>query len=133
MVLISHSMGGLLSQMQAVTTGRVLWDDIFRGDANRLYATLPPDDLMKRALILEANPRVSRIVFICVPHRGADLAINWVGSFGVGLIHLPGTLVARVSDAITPATLEKMSASSTHRRALTAFHQETLSSKDSTR
>jgi hypothetical protein len=70
MVLISHSIGGLLSQMQAVTTGRVLWDHVFQGDADRIYAKLPPDQVLKRALIFDANPRVQRIVFICVPHRG---------------------------------------------------------------
>jgi hypothetical protein len=43
MVLISHSLGGLLSQMQAVTTRRVLWDGLFKGDAGRLYAALPPE------------------------------------------------------------------------------------------
>jgi hypothetical protein len=56
MVLISHSMGGLLSQMQAVTTRRVLWDDVFKADADRLYAKLPPDNVVKRALIFDANP-----------------------------------------------------------------------------
>ena len=39
MVLISHSLGGLLSQMQAVTTGRALWDRLFKGYADRLYAS----------------------------------------------------------------------------------------------
>jgi len=68
-VLVSHSMGGLLSQMQAVTTRRVLWDRVFKGDADRLYAKLPPDNVVKRALIFDANPRVQRIVFICVPSR----------------------------------------------------------------
>jgi pimeloyl-ACP methyl ester carboxylesterase len=93
MVLISHSMGGLVAQMQAVTTRRVLWDRVFRGDADRLYAKLPPDNVVKRALIFDANPRVQRIVFICVPHRGAVLAINWIGSLGNGLISLPSTLL----------------------------------------
>jgi pimeloyl-ACP methyl ester carboxylesterase len=90
MVLISHSMGGLLGQMQAVTTKRVLWDHVFRGDADLLYAKLPPQNLVKRALIFKANHRIQRIVFICVPHRGSDLAINWIGSIGIGLISLPG-------------------------------------------
>jgi len=106
MVLISYSLGGLLAQMQAVTTGRVLWDDVFQGDANRLYAAVPPDNLMKKALIFEANPRVRRIVFICVPHRGTDAATNWVGSIGVGLIRLPGSILARDTNG-TIATLEK--------------------------
>jgi pimeloyl-ACP methyl ester carboxylesterase len=56
MVLISHSMGGLLSHMQAVTTKRVLWDRVFQGDADRLYAKLPADNVVKRALIFDANP-----------------------------------------------------------------------------
>ena len=100
MVLISHSMGGLLSQMQAVTTRRVLWDDVFKGDADRLYAKLPPDNVVKRALIFDANPRVHRIVFICVPHRGSDLAINWIGSFGIGLINLPGKVLGGAMDVV---------------------------------
>jgi hypothetical protein len=100
MVLISHSMGGLLSQMQAVTTRRVLWDDVFKGDADRLYAKLPPDNVVKRALIFDANPRVHRIVFICVPHRGSDLAINWIGSFGTALISLPGKLLSGAANVV---------------------------------
>ena len=106
MVLISHSMGGLLSQMQAVTTKRVLWDSVFQGDADRLYAKVPPDHVVKRALIFDANPRVQRIVFICVPHRGSDLAINWIGSFGIGLISLPGKLLSGAKDVVT-APLQK--------------------------
>jgi pimeloyl-ACP methyl ester carboxylesterase len=104
MVLISHSMGGLLSQMQAVTTKRVLWDRVFQGDADRLYAKIPPEHAIKRALIFDANPRVQRIVFICVPHRGSNLAINWIGSFGIGLISLPGKIL---SGAVDVVTLEK--------------------------
>ena len=106
MVLISHSMGGLLSQMQAVTTGRVLWNRVFQGDADRLYAKVQPDNVVKRALVFDANPRVHRIVFICVPHRGSDLAINWIGSFGVGLISLPGKLLSGAADVVS-APLEK--------------------------
>jgi hypothetical protein len=106
MVLISHSMGGLLSQMQAVTTGRVLWDRVFQGDADRLYAKVQPENVVKRALVFDANPRVHRIVFICVPHRGSDLATNWIGSFGVGLISLPGKLLSGAADVVS-APLEK--------------------------
>ena len=87
--------------MQAVTTKRVLWDRVFRGDADRLYAKIPPDNAVKRALIFDANPRVHRIVFICVPHRGSDLAINWIGSFGTALISLPGKLLSGAADVVT--------------------------------
>ena len=71
MVLISHSLGGLLSKMQTISTGRAAWDGVFGSDADRLYAKVPPDNPVKRALIFDANPRVKRVVFICVPHRGS--------------------------------------------------------------
>jgi len=100
MVINSHSMGGLLAKMQAETTGRVLWDSVFRSDADRLYARLPPDNVVKRALIFEANPRVARIVFICVPHRGSVLATNWIGSLGIALIHLPSQILTGVSNVV---------------------------------
>lgn len=106
MVLISHSMGGLLSQMQAVTTRRVLWDRVFKGDADRLYAKLSPDNVVKRALIFDANPRVQRIVFICVPHRGSYLAVNWIGAFGTALINLPGKVLGGAM-AVINVPLEK--------------------------
>jgi hypothetical protein len=97
MVLIGHSMGGIVSRMQAIGTGRVLWNAVFKNDADRLYATLPPDDLVKRALIFNANPHVDRIIFICVPHRGSYLASNWIGSLGVSLIRFPRTLLSQVT------------------------------------
>ena len=106
MVLISHSLGGLLSQMQSVTTGRVLWNRAFQSDADQLYAKVPADNVLKRALIYEANPRVARIVFICVPHRGSDLAINWIGSLGIALIRLPGKIVTGIGNVAT-ARVEK--------------------------
>jgi hypothetical protein len=88
-ILVSHSLGGLLSQMQVVSTCRVLWDAVLRSSANRLYAKLPPDHLFKRALIFDANPRVERITFICVPHRGSILAVTLPGIIGASLIRLP--------------------------------------------
>jgi pimeloyl-ACP methyl ester carboxylesterase len=106
MVPISHSMGGLLAQMQAVTTRRVLWDRVFQSDADRLYAKIPADNVVKRALIFDANPRVRRIVFICVPHRGSDLATDWIGSFGTSLISLPAKLLSGARDVVT-APLER--------------------------
>jgi hypothetical protein len=90
----------LLSRMQSTRSGRAIWDAVFQHDADRLYASLPPDDLAKKALVFDANPRVERIVFICVPHRGSDLAINWIGSIGISLISLPGTILSQAGNVV---------------------------------
>jgi pimeloyl-ACP methyl ester carboxylesterase len=108
MILVGHSMGGLLGRMQAVTTGRVLWNAVFQNDADRLYSTIPADNLVKKALIFDANPYVERIVFICVPHRGSYLASNWIGSIGVGLIRLPGTILSHFEEGVTASLLRNV-------------------------
>jgi hypothetical protein len=70
-VLVGHSMGGLVSRMQAVDTGRVLWDECFHQNADALYARIPADNLLKQTLVFHADPDVKRIIFECVPHRGS--------------------------------------------------------------
>jgi pimeloyl-ACP methyl ester carboxylesterase len=108
MVLIGHSMGGLLIRTQAVSSDRVLWNAVFQNDAAHLYATIPADNLAKKALIFDANPHVKRLVFICVPHRGSYLASNWIGSIGVSLIRIPSTLVSQVGEGLSGSLLKGM-------------------------
>ena len=93
MVMISYSLGGLLGQMQVQTTGYAAWRGVFKADAGRLEAKLPPDSLLKRALLFEANPRITRIVFICTPHLGSPLAAGLLGQFGRSIILLPARVL----------------------------------------
>jgi len=70
MVLIGHSMGGLLAKMMVQESGTRLW---------RLFSDRPvdelagePDDreLFRGALNLKPRPEVSRVSFIATPQRG---------------------------------------------------------------
>ena len=99
-VVVGHSMGGLVGKMQAITTGRTLWNADLGENADRLYAKLPADNALKKTLIFEANPKVERLIFICVPHRGSDLAGGTIGRIATGLITLPITLVNTFTDAL---------------------------------
>ena len=93
MVVVGHSLGGLLTQMQTINTGRVLFDGVFKEKADALYAKIPANDPIKQALIFKANPHISEAVFICTPHRGSRLATGFIGDLGVWLSRLPGTVV----------------------------------------
>lgn len=108
MILIGHSMGGLLARLQSTDSKRVLWDGVFREHADQLYAALPPDSIVKKALIFDANPRVRRIVFICVPHRGSYLATSWVGALGVSLIRLPTAIISRAESILLNPLLKNI-------------------------
>jgi pimeloyl-ACP methyl ester carboxylesterase len=89
MVLLGHSMGGLLSHFMTVSSGDQLW---------RLYSDRPFDEILgpknvldelRRLLIFEPLPFVSRVVFLATPHFGSDLSRGVVGRVGAGLINDP--------------------------------------------
>lgn len=99
-VMIGHSMGGLVARMQATTTGRALWDANLGRKADQKFAKLPADHLVKRVLLFDANPQAKRLVFICTPHRGSELAIGNIGALAMKLIQLPGFLVTTFTDSL---------------------------------
>ncbi len=99
-ILVGHSMGGLVSRMQVTTTGRALWNANFREKAARLNARLPATHPVKQSLIFKANPQVKKVVFICVPHRGSQLAMGSLGALGRRLISLPSTIVTTMHQSV---------------------------------
>lgn len=107
-IMVGHSMGGLVARMQATAAGHALWNANLGPKAAALDAKLPADDLVRRLFVFDANPQVRRVVFICVPHRGSELALGSIGAIGMRLITLPTSLVteitASVGDVLLTAT-----------------------------
>jgi pimeloyl-ACP methyl ester carboxylesterase len=74
MILIGHSQGGLLVKMQLISTGDQLWNAVSRRPFEELDLSDQTRDLLRRALFVEPLPMVSRVIFICTPHRGSYVA-----------------------------------------------------------
>jgi hypothetical protein len=87
--------------MQVTNPGRALWNAVFRDKADKFYAELPADSIIKRALIFHANPHVARVVFFSVPHRGSDLANLRISALAARFIRMPVTLVKTFNKQIT--------------------------------
>ena len=100
MVLVGHSMGGILSHAQVTTVERDSWDVIGKNKAGQFFAKVKPGDLIHQCTIFNANPNVDRTIFICSPHRGSDMAIGTLGSIAVKLISLPGDLAATTANTL---------------------------------
>jgi hypothetical protein len=49
--------------------------------------------LLEEVLIFEHRRDIGRVVFMSTPHRGADLASNWVGRIGSMLVRTPTRLL----------------------------------------
>ena len=102
-ILIGHSMGGLLSRMQVTDSGRTIWNEVFGPRAQALYSQLPNDSRVKRALIFHANPAIKRLIFVATPHRGSGLATGGFGAIAIWLIRLPFYLLSEIPEAVTDA------------------------------
>jgi hypothetical protein len=98
MVMVGHSMGGLLSRMQVISPGRKLWDARFGKEADRLDATLPPNHLTKRMALFSANPHIGRQIYICTPQRGSGLADLSLTSWFIKILSLPTTITSALID-----------------------------------
>jgi hypothetical protein len=99
-VLIGHSMGGVLSKALVSSSGDALWH-VFADEytpegahVERAHAQLDP------YLRFTPLPGVERAIFIAAPHRGTSFARNPVGRWAANLIELPLTLLDDVEDAM---------------------------------
>ncbi|MGI9473685.1 MAG: esterase/lipase family protein [Rubripirellula sp.] len=87
MVLVGHSMGGLVSKLQISTSGSDLWDSIAIVPADEIRTTEEKHQQIRQLFFFEPLPFVKRAVFIGSPHQGSNLATSWIGRLGSALVH----------------------------------------------
>jgi pimeloyl-ACP methyl ester carboxylesterase len=94
MVIIGHSMGGLLTRSAVVDSTPLM--EYFLEDPKRLSkVNKDTADAVRSYLEFKPKPYIDRVVFVAVPHRGSTIADNWVGGIGRWLLSLPKTIVQR--------------------------------------
>ncbi|WP_394673288.1 esterase/lipase family protein [Limnobacter sp.] len=98
MVLIGHSMGGVLARLMVSNSGDTLWEavleryNISQKRETKLRQKIEP------YVIFDAMPQPTRAIFIAAPHRGTPYAENRFARFVSGLIRLPATVLSRVTE-----------------------------------
>ncbi|WP_153555246.1 esterase/lipase family protein [Roseimaritima sediminicola] len=100
MVLVGHSMGGLVSKMQTIESEQEFWNIVSNKPVEQLEG--PPEAKAKlaSALFFKPNQSIRRVVTIATPHRGSDFANDYTRWIARKLIRLPsiaintGTLLA---------------------------------------
>lgn len=89
MVLVGHSMGGLLSRLQTTDSGDAFWNAYFQKKPEDLLLSDDSRASLVSRLKFQRQPYVSRLIFIAVPHHGSELADKGLVMRLAKLIRLP--------------------------------------------
>ena len=94
MVLVGHSMGGLVARMQVIDSGKEFWRSFYAASPQNLAAEVDAgtQKMVKGSLVFQHQPNVKTVVFISTPHQGSELADNGILQAAARLIlFLPKT------------------------------------------
>lgn len=92
MVLVGHSMGGLVSRLQTIYSDDLFWKIVSDKPFAELKATPEMRAALSAALFFEPNPSVRRVVTLGTPHRGSDYANSTTEWISHTLFTLPKML-----------------------------------------
>lgn len=109
MVMVGHSMGGLLNRMQTIDTGDTLWKAYFNCEPDQLRLSKSSSQRLVDSLRFKKQPFIKRLIFITVPHQGSSMADRGIVNRLASLIRLPvdsmlltKELLSGNTDALSP-------------------------------
>jgi pimeloyl-ACP methyl ester carboxylesterase/predicted GNAT family acetyltransferase len=111
MVVVAHSMGGSITHTLLTDAGTTLWLEAFGHPPAQTPMDAKSKRLLEEVLIFNHRRDIGRVVFMSTPHRGADLASNWIGRIGSTLVRTPSKLLTvgqtlRANLTADPAALQ---------------------------
>ena len=89
MVLVGHSMGGLVSRMQTIESGDLFWNLLGKVPIERISASEEERSKLAKCFYFHPNPSVRRVITLGTPHHGSDFADDATRYFGRKFITLP--------------------------------------------
>lgn len=109
-ILVGHSMGGLVSKLLVTESGTTMWDAIATRPFESIDVTPQERRDLRATLFFRPEPDVSRVVFIGTPHCGSVEAQSLLGRLGSSLVELPRQdqneyedIIRRNPGLVTPA------------------------------
>jgi len=104
MVLVAHSMGGLLAKFVSQASS----DSYASIISERPFSEWELDDdarpMVSNILFFAAVPEIERVVFISTPHRGSDMALDWYARLGARIARVGSSLRGISPGVVAEAT-----------------------------
>lgn len=98
MVIVAHSLGGILSHMLNQDSGDAYWDELFTLPFDEIPLSETNKKFVKPIMFFDRPEFIKRIVFIATPHRGSRVADSIFGKIGAGMTTQPQEVVHLGSD-----------------------------------
>ena len=89
MIIVGHSMGGLVSRLQIVDSGNELWHAISSIPFDEYRIAEATRKNIRSAVFFESLPFIRTAVFMATPHRGSSLADKWYTRMFADDVKLP--------------------------------------------
>ncbi len=89
MVVVGHSLGGILAKMLVQTSGPGLWQTVCKRPIDQVIGPTEECQLLHQAFFYKPVPEVRRVIFVATPHRGSPLASGRLKELGTQLCWRP--------------------------------------------
>ncbi len=110
MVLVGHSMGGLVSKLLTVDSRADFWQLVSDAKINNLKVSLDTRQELQQIFFFEPLPYVERVIFLATPHHGSKLSPSPPARLAARFIKLPRRLAKIAHDVAhhDPGALTKL-------------------------
>ena len=95
MVMIGHSLGGLVTKLQVTNSTDALWRSAARVPFDAIRTDGDTRMRLAKSFFFTPSPDVSQVIFIATPHRGSVYARRCVGQISSALVKEPPDWKAR--------------------------------------
>ena len=88
-VVVGHSMGGMISRTLITDSGSTLWNAVFDKPPGEMGFDDDSRRELGELLIYKARPDVSRVIYASASHRGSEEASGFLGRLGAKIVGDP--------------------------------------------
>ncbi|BDU21132.1 alpha/beta hydrolase [Dyella sp. GSA-30] len=90
MVLVGHSMGGVIARLLSADSGDLLWRTAFTVSPEKIKASADDLDMLKRLFFFHPYPGVTQAIFLAAPHLGSPVSQRLLGRIAVLVLNPHG-------------------------------------------